>query len=106
MADKNRIKLITTGGTIAGKVAVDKQDQDMLRTGDEFSNIVKPTISYLNRKHSLDIEIDTLFLLPIFYILFSCISALPAFFSMSLCLLHPMRHSSLFLSQIKPYSSF
>lgn len=59
MADKNRIKLITTGGTIAGKVAVDKQDQDMLRTGDEFSNIVKPTISYLNRKHSLDIEIDT-----------------------------------------------
>jgi L-asparaginase len=59
MADAHRMLLITTGGTIAGQVAADKQDEQMIRTAEEFSALVGPTVSYLNRKHGLDIHIDT-----------------------------------------------
>lgn len=59
MADTHKILLITTGGTIAGQVAADKQDEQMVRTADQFSELVSPTVGYLNRKHGLDIEIDT-----------------------------------------------
>jgi L-asparaginase len=59
MADSHRMLLITTGGTIAGQVATDKQDQQMVRTADEFSAIVAPAVNYLNRKHEIEITIDT-----------------------------------------------
>lgn len=59
MQDTHKILLITTGGTIAGQVAADKQDESMKRTADEFSQLVAPTISYLSRRHNLDIEIET-----------------------------------------------
>lgn len=58
MADAHKILLITTGGTIAGEVASDKQDDDMVRTADQFSALVGNTVGYLNRKHNLDISID------------------------------------------------
>lgn len=58
MPDKHRIKLITTGGTIAGQVRTDRQDKDIIRTADEFSTIVKPSISYLERKNNLEIDIE------------------------------------------------
>ena len=58
MSDTHKILLITTGGTIAGQVAADKQDEQMVRTADEFSNLVGGTVNYLNRKHNLDIHID------------------------------------------------
>lgn len=59
MADTHRLLLITTGGTIAGQVAANKQDEQMVRTADEFSALVGPTVNYLNRKHNLDIQIDS-----------------------------------------------
>lgn len=58
MADKHKMLLITTGGTIAGQVAVEKDDKQIVRTADEFSGLVGPTVGYLNRKHNLDIQID------------------------------------------------
>ena len=55
----HRILLITTGGTIAGKVASDKQDEEaMIRDAEAFSEIIAPTISFLNRRLSLDIEVE------------------------------------------------
>jgi L-asparaginase len=59
MADLHRVLMITTGGTIAGQVAADKQDEQMMRTADEFQSIIGPTVSYLNRRHGLDIHIDS-----------------------------------------------
>lgn len=58
MSNSHKIRLITTGGTIAGQVATDRQDEDMVRTAEEFSDIVRPTLSYLSRKHELDVEVD------------------------------------------------
>jgi L-asparaginase len=51
--------MITTGGTIAGEVATDLQDKAMKRSADELSTIIAPTIDYLNRKHGLDIAMET-----------------------------------------------
>lgn len=59
MNDVHRILLITTGGTIAGQVAADKQDSHMIRNANEFSGLLGNTVGYLNEKHSLDIQIDT-----------------------------------------------
>lgn len=52
-----KILMITTGGTIAGQVASDKQDESMKRRAEEFTQIVAPTISYLNRKYRLEIDL-------------------------------------------------
>ncbi|MBF0180274.1 MAG: asparaginase [Magnetococcales bacterium] len=52
-----RIHLITTGGTIAGQVASDKQDTNMKRDAASFTSLIGPTIDYLNRHHRLDIEV-------------------------------------------------
>jgi L-asparaginase len=60
MADIHRILLITTGGTIAGQVAADKQDAQRIRISDQFSAFVGPTVDYLNKKHGLEIHIDTI----------------------------------------------
>lgn len=59
MANRHKMLLITTGGTIAGQVAADKQDEQMIRTADQFSAIIAPAVGYLNRKHEIDIQIDT-----------------------------------------------
>lgn len=53
----HRVKLITTGGTIAGHVATEKQDKQMVRMAEEFTEQLEPTISYLNRHHQIDIDI-------------------------------------------------
>ena len=52
----HRIMLITTGGTIAGQVASDKRDDDSTRDADSFTELMAPTINYLNSH--LDLEID------------------------------------------------
>jgi L-asparaginase len=57
MSTPYNIHLITTGGTIAGQVAADKQDQSMKRRAEEFAQIVAPAIAYLNHKHNLDINL-------------------------------------------------
>ncbi|MEW8193226.1 MAG: asparaginase, partial [Candidatus Thiodiazotropha sp.] len=58
MPDVHKVLLITTGGTIAGQVATDKHDEKMIRTADEFTAEVGPTVDYLNRKHGLDVQIE------------------------------------------------
>ncbi|MCK5342462.1 MAG: asparaginase, partial [Candidatus Heimdallarchaeota archaeon] len=59
MSDKHEVLLITTGGTIAGQVATDKQEDEIIRTADEFSDLIRPTLSVLNRKYKIDINIET-----------------------------------------------
>jgi L-asparaginase len=59
MPDPHKLLLITTGGTIAGEVAADKQDEQMKRTAGEFTNIVAPAVNYLNRRHNIEIDITT-----------------------------------------------
>lgn len=58
MANKHRLLLITTGGTIAGQVASDKQDAQMKRTGQEMTGLLGGTIDYQNRKNDLDIDLQ------------------------------------------------
>jgi L-asparaginase len=58
MANKHRLLLITTGGTIAGQVASDKQDASMKRTGQEMTGLLGNTIDYQNRKNDLDIDLE------------------------------------------------
>lgn len=66
MANTHRLLLITTGGTIAGYVAADKQDAQMVRTAaSQFSEFVGPAVDYLNRMLVLDIQIDTMALYEI-----------------------------------------
>lgn len=60
MAYKHRMLMITTGGTIAGQVAADKQDAQMIRTAEDFTELVGRTISYLNRKYDMEIELSSL----------------------------------------------
>ena len=59
MPNIHRVLLITTGGTIAGKVAADKQDESMKRTAEEFSAMIESSVDYLNRKHNLEIQIES-----------------------------------------------
>lgn len=60
MADTRRLLLITTGGTIAGQVAIDEQEEQVVRTADEFSALVGPTVDYLKWKYELNsIKFDT-----------------------------------------------
>jgi len=54
-----KILLISTGGTIAGQVAKDKQDSQKIRKADDLSEIIKPTISYFNEKWSIDVTIHS-----------------------------------------------
>ena len=58
MSDTHNVLLITTGGTIAGQVATDKQEDEIIRTADEFSELIRPTLSILNRKYDIEIDID------------------------------------------------
>ncbi len=60
MTDKShRVLLMTTGGTIAGEVAHDRQDEAIKGTPDDFLRIIAPTIDYLSRRRKLDIGLDT-----------------------------------------------
>ncbi|MBF0293558.1 MAG: asparaginase [Magnetococcales bacterium] len=59
MPKKYRIHLITTGGTIAGQVASDKQDESMKRSAGDFAALISPTLDYLNRHHDLEIDLST-----------------------------------------------
>ena len=58
MATKE-ILLINTGGTIAGNVAKDKQDSQQIRKAEDFSEIIKPTISYFKEKWDQDVVITS-----------------------------------------------
>jgi L-asparaginase len=58
VSDRHRMLLITTGGTIGGQVAVDKQDERIVRTAEEFGELVRGTISYLNERYDIDIELS------------------------------------------------
>lgn len=53
-----KILLISTGGTIAGQVAKDKQDGQQIRKADDFSEIIKPALSYFKTKWDIKIEIE------------------------------------------------
>jgi len=54
-----KILLISTGGTIAGQVAKDKQDSQKIRVADDLSEIIKPTIYYFKEKWGIDVEINS-----------------------------------------------
>lgn len=54
---KHRILLITTGGTIAGEVAKDKRDDQEIREGKDFSELIRPTLKYLQKKWQIEIEV-------------------------------------------------
>lgn len=56
----HHVLMITTGGTIAGRVAANLQDEAMLRTAEEFKHIMAPALDYLNDKHGLEISIEQL----------------------------------------------
>lgn len=58
MSNSHNILLISTGGTIAGQVATDKRDDQDIRTADEFSELIKPTLSSLKKKWDVDVDID------------------------------------------------
>lgn len=58
MTNQHKILLITTGGTIAGKIATDKGGDQELRKADDFSELIKPTVSSLKSKRDIDIDID------------------------------------------------
>ncbi|HST32047.1 MAG TPA: asparaginase [Solirubrobacteraceae bacterium] len=57
--DPHRVLLITTGGTIAGEVASNLQDDAMKRKAEEFSDIISGAVHYLNEKHGIDISVET-----------------------------------------------
>lgn len=54
-----KILLITTGGTIAGQIAMDKRDDQDSRTADEFSELIKPTVYSLKRRWDIEVDIDS-----------------------------------------------
>lgn len=58
MAKTHRVLLITTGGTIAGQVAVGTRDKAVKRTAEAFASMIAPAVSYLNTKHDLDVTIE------------------------------------------------
>lgn len=49
--------LITTGGTIAGKVATDKIDEEDLQSAEDFSELIRPTLISLKKRHDVDVDI-------------------------------------------------
>lgn len=55
----HRILMITTGGTIAGQVASDKQDKQMIKTAEAFTEMITPTINYLNRRLGVEIDVQS-----------------------------------------------
>src|SRR5579863_1772659 len=59
MADTHRLLIVTTGGTIAGQVATNKQDEQMIRTADQFSELIGPTVSYLSKKENIQLHVET-----------------------------------------------
>jgi L-asparaginase len=50
--------MITTGGTIAGRVAVNLQDDAMKRTAEEFTQLITPTMEYLSKKHKIEVSVE------------------------------------------------
>lgn len=58
MSENHKTLLISTGGTIAGKVATGKRDDQEIRTADDFSEIVKPALEYMDKKWNVRGDID------------------------------------------------
>jgi L-asparaginase len=56
----HRVLMITTGGTIAGRVAPRFGASAMVRTGDEFLELTAPAVEHLDSRHGLEVSIDTL----------------------------------------------
>lgn len=58
MANTHKMLLISTGGTIAGQVAVDKRDKQAVRTADDFTELIMPSLSFFKQKWDVDVEIN------------------------------------------------
>lgn len=58
MTEQHKILLITTGGTIAGKVATDKGGDQDLQKAEDFSELIRPTVSFLEKQWGVDVDID------------------------------------------------
>ena len=58
MSDTHSLLLISTGGTIAGQVAMDKRDDQDTRTADEFTELITPTLSSLKKKWNVEVNIE------------------------------------------------
>jgi L-asparaginase len=56
---RHRLLLITTGGTIAGKVAQDETDKQAAKGPEDFKNLLAPAVNFLREKSGIEIEIET-----------------------------------------------
>jgi L-asparaginase len=59
MANTHRMLLITTGGTIGGKVATGKLDDEVKKAAEELPPLVAPTLAHLEKKHHIKIDFET-----------------------------------------------
>ncbi|MDX8400005.1 MAG: asparaginase [Gallionellaceae bacterium] len=57
MSTTHKTLLISTGGTIAGQVATEKSDGKEIRTADEFSELISPTVSSFKKKWDVDVSV-------------------------------------------------
>lgn len=59
MTTIHKMRLISTGGTIAGEVATSKKHEDFeIAKAEAFSEIIKDTVSDLMRSHQIELRID------------------------------------------------
>ncbi len=57
--DTKRVLIITTGGTIAGQVAIGERDEGLPYSSEGLLEVLQPTIAYLKRKGNTSIEVGT-----------------------------------------------
>lgn len=60
MSVNHKMLLITTGGTIAGKVATTKKEEDYeIKNADAFSELLKDTILFIKKTQGIELNIET-----------------------------------------------
>lgn len=62
--NEHKLLLITTGGTIAGQVAEDKQ-YDKMQEAKDFSELIQPTIGYLKERWNISISVESFDFKPV-----------------------------------------
>ena len=56
---RHKILLISTGGTIAGHIATSRRDSQYCIRSEDFSELIKPTIAWLEDSWGIEVVIDT-----------------------------------------------
>lgn len=60
MPETNRVLLMSTGGQIAGQVALDRRTIDEARGPEFFADLLRPTFSFLKKVWNVDVEVTTM----------------------------------------------